>query len=123
MKYKNLRLAFLIEIFVGFTTIISIALLGPKAIAVISLIALRPVFMKREEIKEPLLYFEKFYKILSSSFAIIFIMIIIIIVMILFLPALKSKLPPLEVLFVVILPFFILTHGVLGLINSSDLEK
>jgi hypothetical protein len=123
MKYKNLRLAFLIEIFVGFVTIIFVALLGPKGIAVISLIALRPVFMKREEIKESGFYFQKIYKILYDSLVIISIMIIIIILIIQFIPAYQLKLPPIKNLFSLILPFFLLTHGVIGLINSSDIEK
>ncbi|HQF41674.1 MAG TPA: hypothetical protein PK073_02090 [Ignavibacteriaceae bacterium] len=123
MKYKNLRLSFLIEIFVGFITIISIALLGPKGIAVLSLIGLRPVFMQREEIKDPGFYYQNIYKVLNNSLSIISIMLILIIIIFLFIPAYQSKLPPVENLFVLFLPFFLLTHGVIGLINLSDIEK
>jgi hypothetical protein len=123
MKYKNLHIAFLFEIFIGFGTLISIAMLGPKGIAALSIIALRPILLPREEIKDPKHYYQKFYKILSNSLAIIFIMIVLIIVITQFIPAYKIKLPPIEVLFAVILPFFLLTHGVIGLINSSDMEK
>lgn len=123
MKYKNLHIAFLFEIIIGFGTIISVAILGPKGIAALSIIALRPIFLAREEIKDPKTYYQNFYKILSNSLAIIFIMIILIIIIIQFVPAYKLKLPPVEVLFAVIIPFFLLTHGVMGLINSSDMEK
>ncbi|HMN16934.1 MAG: hypothetical protein HND40_12415 [Ignavibacteriota bacterium] len=123
MKYKNLRLAFLMEIFVGFTTIISIALMGPKGITALALIALRPVFMKREEIKNPAAYFQIFYKVLSNSLSIISIMLILIIISLQFIPAYQSKLPPVKDLLTLILPFFLLTHGVIGFINSSDIEK
>lgn len=123
LKYKNLHIAFLFEIFIGFGTIISIALLGPKGIAAISLIALRSIFLEREEVKDPKSYYQKFYKVLSNSLAIIFIMIVMIIIIIQFMPAYRAKLPPVEILFAIILPFFLLTHGVMGLINSSDIEK
>ncbi|MDT3695703.1 MAG: hypothetical protein ROY99_04870 [Ignavibacterium sp.] len=123
MKYKNLRLAFLMEIFVGFTTIISIALMGPKGITALALIALRPVLMKKEEIKNPEAYFKIFYKVLSNSLSIIFIMLILIIISIQFIPAYQSKLPPVKDLFILILPFFLLTHGVIGFVSSSDITK
>lgn len=122
MKYKNLNIAFLIEIFVGFGTIISIALLGPKGIAALSIIALRPIFLDREEIQDSQNYFQMFYKILSNSLLIIFIMIVSIIIIIQFIPPYKTKLPSTEILFIIIIPFFLLTHGVIGFLNISNRE-
>lgn len=120
MKYKNLKAAFLIEIFVGFGTIIMIAALGPKGLAALSIIGLRPIFLEREELKDPKSYYQMFYKILSNSLAIIFIMMLSLIIINLFIPVYKTKLPSVEILFMIILPFFLLTHGVIGFITASN---
>lgn len=123
MKYKNLNIAFLFEICVGFGTILSIALLGPKGIAALSLMILRPIMLEREKIKNSKDYFQYFYKVLSSSLTIIFIMIVSIIIIMQFIPSYKTRLPSIDILFMIILPFFLLTHGVIGIINSSNMEQ
>ena len=122
MKYKNLNIAFLIEIFIGFGTIISISLLGTKGLAALAILALRPFVLQKEKIDDSKSYLEFSYKILSNSLSIIFIMIISIIVILQFIPIWKAKLPPIEVMFVVLIPFFLLTHGVIGIINLSTKE-
>lgn len=123
MKYKNLNLAFLIEILVGFGTILSISLLGYKGLTALVLIALRPFLLEREQIKNDKLYWEFSYKILSGSLMIIFLMIISIFIIIQFIPVWRSKLPTTEILLIVIIPFFLLTHGVIGFINSSEVNQ
>jgi len=122
LKYKNLNIAFLIEIFIGFGTIISISLLGTKGLAALAILALRPFVLQKEKIDDSKSYLEFSYKILSNSLSIIFIMIISIIVILQFIPIWKAKLPPIEVMFVVLIPFFLLTHGVIGIINLSTKE-
>ena len=72
-KYKNLQIAFLIEIFVGFGTILSISIIGPKALAALAVLALRPIILEKEIIKDEKTYFQFFYKIIQSSLSIIFI--------------------------------------------------
>ncbi len=121
-KYKNLQIAFLIEIFVGFGTILSIGIIGPKALAALAVLALRPIILEKEIIKDEKTYFQFFYKIIQSSLSIIFIMIVSLIIIMLFIPIWSAKLPPSENLLVIILPFFLLTHGVIGLINYSNFE-
>ncbi len=123
MKYKNLYIAFLFEIFVGFGTIISVGLLGTKGLAALAILALRSFFLEKESIQEKKTYLEFSYKILSNSLSIIFLMIISIIVILQFIPIWKAKLPPVEVIFVVLIPFFLLTHGVIGLINLSNYNQ
>jgi len=117
LKYKNLNVAFLIEIFIGFGTIISISLLGTKGMAALAILALRPFVLQKEKIDDSKSYLEFSYKILSNSLSIIFIMILSIIIILQFIPVWKAKLPPIEVMFVVLIPFFLLTHGVIGIIN------
>jgi len=122
-KYKNLQIAFLIEIFVGLGTILSISLMGPKGLAALSILALRPIVLAKENIINEKSYFQFFYKTLQSSLVIIFIMIISLTIIMQFIPLWNVKLPPAENLLVIILPFFLLTHGVISLINYSSFNK
>jgi hypothetical protein len=123
LKYKNLNLAFLIEIFVGLGTILSISLIGPKGLAALAILAIRPFVLQKEDVEDKKTYLEFSYKILSNSLSIIFIMIISIIIILQFIPLWKTKLPPVEIMFVILIPFFLLTHGVIGLINYSIFDK
>jgi hypothetical protein len=121
-KYKNLQLAFLIEIFIGFGTILSISLIKPKGLAALAILALRPILLDKEIIRDEKFYFQFSYKILQSSLLVIFIMIISLILIMQFIPVWNAKLLPSENLLIIILPLFLLTHGVIGLINLSAKE-
>jgi hypothetical protein len=123
MKYKNLNFAFLLEIIIGFGTILSISLMGNKGIAFLALMALRPIFLKRENIKDEKLYWQFSYKIILNSTIVISLMIISILIIVQFIPVWKVKLPSFEILLVELIPFFLLTHGVMGYINLSILDK
>ena len=122
-KYKNLQLAFLIEVLVGFGTILSISLIGPKGLATLSILAVRLIVLEKEKTKDEKSYFQFFYKILMSSLSIIFIMIVLLIIIMQFISQWSVKLPPTEILLIIILPFFLLTHGVIGLFNYSSFDK
>jgi hypothetical protein len=50
-------------------------------------------------------------------------MIISILIIVQFIPVWKVKLPSFEILLVELIPFFLLTHGVMGYINLSILDK
>ena len=123
MKYKNLNLAFLIEIFIGFGCIISISLLGSKGLASLALMALRPVFLEREIIKDEKSYWQFLYKIILNTIVVISLMIISILVIIQLIPQWQAKLPSFQILLIEIIPFFLLTHGVIGFINLSLFDK
>lgn len=110
------------EIFVAFGTIISISIIGPKGLAALTLIAIRPIVLERQKIEDVKSYFEFSYKILFSSLSIIFIMIVSIFIIIQFIPEWEAKLPPINTMFILIIPFFLLTHGVIGLLNLSVKE-
>jgi len=123
LKYKNLNIAFLLEILIAFGTIISISLIGYNGLIALAILALRPLVLEREKIEDTNFYLKFTYKVLSSSLAIIFIMMISIIIIIQFIPAWQMKLPPIDKLFMLLIPFFLLTHGVIGFINLSLLDK
>ena len=109
--------------FVGFGTILSISLIGPKGLAALAILALRPILLEKEIIQNEKFYFQFSYKILQSTLVIIFIMIISLILIMQFIPVWNAKLPPSENLLIIILPFFLLTHGVIGLMNYSTFDK
>lgn len=113
----------MIEIFVGFGCIISISLIGYKGLSALAILALRPLILEREKIDDEKSYFRFSYKILSNSLFIIFLMIIFEIIIIQFIPVWSAKLPPVNELFIIIIPFFLLTHGIVGFINSTNLES
>jgi hypothetical protein len=109
--------------FVGFGTILSISIIGPKGLAALAILAFRSIILEKEIIIDEKIYFQFFYKIIQSSLVIIFIMIISLIIIMQFIPIWSAKLPPSENLLVIILPFFLLTHGVIGLMNYSNFDK
>jgi len=123
VKYKNINLAFLIEIFVGLGTILTISLIGYKGLAGLILIALRPFVLEREEIGNNKEYISFFYKVLSHSLIITAIFIVVLLVIIIFFPTLSSNIPTSEKILIQLIPFFLLTHGVVGIINSSILDQ
>ena len=123
MKYKKLNIAFLIEIIVGFGTIVLISLIGYKGLSALAILALRPFVLEREKIEDEKSYLQFSYKILSNSLIIIFLMIISIFIIVQFIPIWNTKLPPMDILLITIIPFFLLTHGVIGFINLGILEK
>ena len=109
--------------FVGFGTILSISLLGYIGIAALAILALRPLILERGKIEDEKLYLQFLYKILSNSLIIIFLMIVFIFIIIQFIPAWTAKLPPMDILLITIIPFFLLTHGLMGFINLAILDQ
>lgn len=114
MKYKNLNLAFIYEVIVGFGCIMSVAIWGQYGFATIGLIALRPVLLEKEQIKDEKTYFSLSYRVLSSSIVIVAMLIIAIFIILNFIPHLIPKLPPRDKIIFLLLPFFLMTHGVVG---------
>ncbi len=119
MKYKNLNLAFLFEIVIGFGCIMSIAAWGQNGLATIALIAIRAFIMEKEKINDEKSYFTFTYKVLSSSIVIVAMLIIAIFIVINFFPQLASKLPPRDKILFLLLPFFLMTHGVVGFMYNQ----
>ena len=111
------------EIFVAFGTILTISIIGPKGLAALAVMAIRPIILGREKIEDAKSYFQFSYKILQSSLSIIIIMIVSLIIIMQFIPLWNAKLPTSESLLIIILPFFLLTHGVIGLMNYSNFDK
>lgn len=117
MKYKNLNLAFLIEIIVGFGSIISIGILGWRGIAALILIAIRPFVIEREPIEHDKLHWRFIYRvnyhtiIVTSLFIITYYLV----------TTLHPSMYLMEdhKLLLQLIPFFLLTHGVVGLVMNQ----
>lgn len=122
MKYKNLNLAFLIEIIVGFGCILSIALLGYKGLMSLVLIGLRPFLLEKEKILDEKSYWHLNYRITFHSLIVtsIFIMTVY------FISYLNQQVYMIKDRFTLLqlIPFFLLTHGVTGIvINGTNKRK
>lgn len=123
MKYKNLNISFLYEVIIGFGCIISISQLGFSGIFALSLIALKPILLEREPISDEKNYWRFSYRVLLSSVIIILIFITTILILINFIPYFSKKLPPLDQILYLLIPFFIMTRGVIGFIyNQKNLR-
>lgn len=123
MKYKNLNLSFLIQIFIGLGAILTISLIGYKGLATIAILALRPIVLEKEKIDPASAYLPFVFKVLSHSLIITAIFLVVLILIIFLFPDLSAHIPTSEKILVQILPFFILTHGVIGLAYASNQEK
>ena len=122
MKYKNLNLAFLIEIIVGFGCIISIGMLGSKGLISLILIALRPFILEKERIENEKAYLQFIYKINFHSIIVTSIFIIIFYFTTYVIPTFDLMSD--HLLLLQIIPFFLLTHGVVGIVmNQSQIRK
>ncbi|MCS7053115.1 MAG: hypothetical protein NZM09_05215 [Ignavibacterium sp.] len=119
MKYKNLNISFLYEVIIGFGCIISISQLGFSGIFALSLIALKPILLEREPISDEKNYWRFSYRVLLSSVIIILIFITTILALINFIPYFSKNLPPLDQILYLLIPFFIMTRGVIGFIYNQ----
>lgn len=117
MRYKNLNLAFLMEIIVGFGSIISISILGPKGMAALILIAIRPFILERESIEQDNFYWRFIYRvnyhtlIVTSLFIITYYLVTTL--------QRTTYLMEDHNLLLQLIPFFLLTHGVVGFVVNQ----
>lgn len=117
MKYKNLNLAFLIEIIVGFGSIISIGILGWKGIAALILIAIRPFILEREQIKDDKAHWRFIYRVNYHTIIVTSLFIIAYYLVTFFHPTMYITED--HRLLLQLIPFFLLTHGVVGLVMNQ----
>ena len=76
MKYKNLFLAYSIEIIIGFLTSILIILFGAKALAFIALLAIRPFVLDKEQISPQDDFWYKSFQLGKNALIILSVIII-----------------------------------------------
>lgn len=120
MKYKNLTLSSIFEIIIGFGCIISVSFMGYNGFISLALIGLRPLILEREPIADEKKYFKLSYKIILSSLIIILLFIVSIFILIFIFPGLTKKLPTFDKILFLLIPFFLMTKGVIGLLYSKQ---
>jgi hypothetical protein len=121
MKYKNLNLAYLFEIIVGFGCIISIGVLGSKGLISLVLIAIRPFILEKEKVTNDDSYWIFNHKVTIHSIVVTCIFIIILYFTAYFIPTLSIENDHLVLL--QLIPFFLMTHGVVGIVMNQFYHK
>lgn len=119
MKYKNLNLAFLYEVVIGFGCIISVSQLGYSGLISLVLLGLRPFFLEREPISNEKIYWRFSYRVMLSSTIIISLFITAVFILINLFPTISKTLPPAEEILYLLIPFFLMTRGVIGFIYNQ----
>lgn len=114
MKYKNLNISYLIEIFVGFGCIISIGLIGSKGLIALVLIGLRPFILEKEKIGDEKSYWQFNYKVITHTLIITSMFIFLYFLISYFNPSINPVND--KLLLLQLIPFFLLTHGIVGLV-------
>ncbi len=111
MKYKNLTLAFIFQAVTGVLSIIAIAVFGGKGLAVITLLALRPLLLEKENNFPDESIWRLYYDILKLSvfFTALTIIFIYFSSILLHGEVLKS-----EILFISVPPYFLIIHALVG---------
>ncbi len=115
MMYKSLPAAFLFQSVVGALSIISISLSGPVWIAILAILGLRPFILKMVPIPQDSDSWKFYYRIMKAS--IVATAVTIIFVYIVFYLFSHSS-PTRGLLLLMIPPYFIFIHGVIGLMYS-----
>ncbi len=122
MRYKNLPFAYSWEIIVGLITSLFIIIIGPNAIAFIALFAIRPLILEREKISNQNEFWYYSFQLGKYTLLILSIIIIGFYIVNEFILS-EDLLYNIRDRISVLIPFYLLVHGILGLIiqrNNGD---
>ena len=119
MKYKNLFFSFSIEFIFGLSTSLLIIFIGPKSIAFLALLAIRPFLLERENVtpQDEIWFYS--YKLGKIT---LFMLSVIIIAFYMIDELLFNE----DILFnfrdriIVLLPLFLFLHGMVGLFSLRN---
>ena len=114
MKYKNIFFAYGIEIFIGLLTSIAIIIFGTKAFALLAFFAVRPFVLEKEEIKNPTDYLQFSFQLGKNSIIVLSIFIITFSILSEIMTDTAFLFQNKMVVLKLIIPSFILIHGVIG---------
>ena len=116
MTYKSLPAAFLFQTIAGVLSIISVALLGSKGIAALAILALRPFLLEKTGVFPDQERWHFYYKIMEISVVCTALTIIFVYI---FLEVFSHSVPFGRLWLLMVLPYFIFIHGLIGLILST----
>jgi len=117
MKYKNLFLAYSIEIIIGFLTSILIILFGAKALAFIALLAIRPFVLDKEQISPQDDFWYKSFQLGKNALIILSVIIIFFSIFIEIINESNFLFENKDKVLRLLIPMYILIHGLIGLIS------
>ena len=117
MKYKNLFLAYSTEVIVALLTLIFVTLLGVKAISFLALIALRRFILEREQLLPQNEFWYKSFNLGRNALIVLATIIILLSVFLDIANQYEFILENKDRVLLLILPLYILIHGILGIIS------
>jgi hypothetical protein len=109
--YKNLKLAYQIEVAAAILTLIAIGTFGEIGIAAITVIALRPALLERTKITPEAI--KMFYSVVMNSIIITLLTLLAFFLSTEYIFDIESDW---RIIVILILPYFLLSHGIVGLI-------
>lgn len=119
--YSNLRDAFIFQLIVGLFCLLGILQGGGRMIAILALLGFRPFILSQRTVQDPAPYWRFYYCIGKISFVFTAVTLIILYVFIQLLGNLWIALgidPRIWVL--AVLPYFLVVHGMVGLIYANQ---
>ncbi|MBI1939425.1 MAG: hypothetical protein HYS25_15050 [Ignavibacteriales bacterium] len=120
MRYKNLFFAFSIEIFFGLFTSILIIVLGFKAIAFLSLFALRPFILEKERISAQDEFWYKYFQLGKNSLIIFAVLIILVSLFVEFFVHNNFLYENKDRVLHLLIPLYIMIHGLVGVLSLNN---
>ena len=123
-QYQNKKLAYLFQVIWSIGWISAVIIFGFRGNLFVTLIALRPFLLKtepfkREEVDWEMRYYSVLYSVVATSCAVI----ILYLISRFFVSGLVLFKNRYEIIFIIILPLFLLMHGIISiiyLIKNSD---
>lgn len=117
MKYKNLFLAYSIEIIIGFLTLILVTQLGSKAIVFLALLAIRPIILEREKLLPQDEFWFKSFQLGKNALFVISIIIIFLTILLDIVGEYNFIIENKNKILRMIVPMYIFIHGTIGIIS------
>ena len=123
MKYKNLDLAYSLEVFIGFVCALLIILISSKAFILLALISLRPFILDKEKISHHDEYWHTSFRLGRDALIIISILIICAIILVELLLNENMILPKIDIILTMLVPVFLIVHGIIGIFYNRGIIK
>jgi hypothetical protein len=123
MKYKNLDLAYSLEIIIGLITAILIILISPKAFIFLAILSLRPFILDKEKISYHDEYWHASFKLGRDALMIMSVIILCTFILIDLLLDEDILFPNSDMILTILVPAFLIIHGILGIFNLKGIIK
>ena len=120
MKYKNLRMAFLIELIIGLASAIVTIIFGSQGIVVLAFFAVRPFVLKRENIDQNDDYWYRSFRLGRNALVITAVIIIMLYLFAEFIFQDNFLAENKTIILLLLLPVYLIIHSIYGLIRFKE---